>query len=86
MPDSASPFSGSVRVLRRFFARRLRAEPTPPSISRGRAQVIRHLSEQALGRAALRSVESGPRGTPPSADDWKAFLRVAALTELRAHG
>lgn len=84
MPDSPSASPRFARILRRFFAQRLQADPALGDLH-GHAQWVRHLTERALARAALRMKVHAPASATDAASGWKASLMAAALTELHAH-
>lgn len=85
MPEHVPDSVHSTRLLRRFFAQRVESAATPSNTPGEEAQVVRHLSERALARAALRMAVHTPSSDSGTASDWKASLMAAALTELHAH-
>lgn len=86
MPNRAPDQHHSVRVLRRFFNRRLKTTDGVPTGSDDRSepsQIVSYLTQRALARASLRAAMHTPPASSPS---WKNILMRAALTELKTLG
>lgn len=77
----------TVRLLRRFFERRmssLEASAQRPDLcTEARCMhVVGHLVERTVGRASLRAAARHSASSSTDAN-WKHHLMTAALTELR---
>lgn len=88
MPDHSPSASHSVRVLRRFFDRRLQTTDGAPAESVNHSgpspQVVTHLTQRALVRASLQAALRSPHSLPATGSSWKQHLMRAALHELHA--
>jgi hypothetical protein len=88
MPRTDPDDEASLRVLHHFFERRLadgaRPDRPRPCTQERCEDLVSHLVEQTIARAALRRAVQRPLAPDGgTVGPWKETLRAAALTALR---